>query len=95
MNEVMELISTYRERHEGWNVRHYYDHYRDAGGTRSYSWVKNKLQAAGATPKRGHKGMHRPGLDFSDRAPMFRFLRMAGAATPRPWRINLEILGTE
>ena len=59
VNEVMELIATYRERHEGWNVRHYYDHYRDAGGTRSYSWVKNKLQAAGATPKRGEKGKHR------------------------------------
>ena len=33
VNEMMELTSTYRERHEGWNVRHYYDHYRDAGGT--------------------------------------------------------------
>ena len=59
VNEVMELVANYRERHEGWNVRHYYDHYRDAGGTRSYSWVKNKLQEKGAVPRRAPKGKHR------------------------------------
>ena len=59
VHEVLELVATYRERHEGWSVRHYYDHYRDAGGTRSHSWVKNHLQDAGVAPKRTDQGKHR------------------------------------
>ena len=59
VHEVLELVATYRERHEGWSVRHYHDHYRDAGGTRSYSWVKKRLQEAGAVPKHTGRGRHR------------------------------------
>ena len=51
VDEVFDLVMNYRERHEGWNVRHYYDHYRQAGGRRSYNWVRKHLQKAGAAPK--------------------------------------------
>ena len=51
VNEVFDLVMNYQARHEGWSVRHYYDHYRDAGGTRSHNWVRIHLQAAGAAPK--------------------------------------------
>lgn len=59
VGEVMDLVANYRDRHEGWNVRHFHDRYREEGGTRSYSWVKSRLQEAGAVPKRGAQGPHR------------------------------------
>ena len=47
VDEVLRVTERYRRRHDGWNVKHYYAWYRREGGTRSYSWVKNTLQAAG------------------------------------------------
>ncbi|CAI8862285.1 protein of unknown function [Methylocaldum szegediense] len=40
----MRLVEHYRHRHEGWSVKHFYAWYRWDGGTRSYTWVKNRLQ---------------------------------------------------
>ena len=59
VDEVMRLVDRYRTRHEGWNVRHFYSWYRRDGGGRSYSWVKNKLQEAGAVPRGKGRGRHR------------------------------------
>ena len=59
VHEVPQLVATYRERHERWSVRHCHDHYRDAGGTRSSSWVRKRLQEAGAVPKHTGRGRHR------------------------------------
>ena len=59
VDEVMRLVDRYRRRHDGWNVKHYYSWYRRDGGTRSYSWVKNTLQAAGVVKKAAKRGAHR------------------------------------
>lgn len=49
--EVLRLLDHYRQRHDGWSVKHDYAWYRREGGHRSYSWVKHSLQAAGAVEK--------------------------------------------
>lgn len=59
VDEVMALITDYRTKHDGWNVRHYHDHYRDRGGSRSYNWVRERLQDADLVPKRDLGGKHR------------------------------------
>ena len=59
VDEVMRLVENYRSRHEGWNARHFHAWYRRDGGTRSYTWVKNQLQAAGVMQRAPAKGKHR------------------------------------
>jgi transposase len=59
VDEVLRLVDRYRDRHRGWNVKHFYSWYRRDGGTRSYTWVKNSLQAAGAVERAPKRGAHR------------------------------------
>jgi hypothetical protein len=59
VDEVMALLEGYRTRHSGWNVKHFYSWYRRDGGRRSYTWVKNKLQAAQLVSKAPKRGAHR------------------------------------
>ena len=59
VDEVMRMVDCRRTRHEGWSVRHFYSWHRRDGGKRSYGWVKNKLQEAGAVPKAKGRGKHR------------------------------------
>ena len=59
VDEVMELVDRYRDRHQGWNVKHFHSWYRRSGGQRSYSWVKNTLQAAGSVKRAPRRGAHR------------------------------------
>jgi transposase len=59
VDEVMALLDLYRSRHQGWNARHFHDWYREQGGSRSYTWVKNQLQQAKLIPKAKLKGVHR------------------------------------
>lgn len=59
VDEVMAVVESYRRRYEGWNVKHFYAWYRRDGGGRSYTWVKNTLQAAGAVAKAPGRGKHR------------------------------------
>lgn len=60
VDELTRMLTEYRERYKGWNVRHFYWHYRDKHkGTRSYTWVKNALQKAGEVAKAPAKGKHR------------------------------------
>lgn len=59
VDEVIALVDLYRSRHHGWNVRHFHDWYCEQGGIRSYTWVKNRLQQAGAVSKSKRKGTHR------------------------------------
>jgi len=59
LDEVMAMQEQYRQRHLGWNMRHFHDWYRRDGGCRSYSWVKKHLQAAGLADKGRKKGAHR------------------------------------
>lgn len=58
-DEVLAVTEQYRQRHLGWNVRHFHSWYRREGGERSYTWVKQRLQAAGLVTKGRAKGTHR------------------------------------
>ena len=59
VDEVMALVELYRNRHRGWNVSHFYEWYNQAGGNRSYTWVKNTLQQEGLVKKASKRGKHR------------------------------------
>lgn len=59
VDEVMALTEQYRSRHVGWNVRHFHNWYGRCGGTRSYTWVKRRLQEAKLVPKAEKRGSHR------------------------------------
>ena len=55
-DEALRLVKRYRRYHKGWNVKRFYAWYLRDGGTRSYSWVKNTLQDAGAVKKSTRRG---------------------------------------
>lgn len=60
VDEVVRLEALYRERYDGWNVKHFHWHYRHRhDGSRSYTWVKNRLQKAGLVKKAPGRGKHR------------------------------------
>lgn len=59
VHECLVLCERYRSRHRGWNVKHFHSWYRREGGGRSYSWVKNQLQAAGEVQRAPRRGAHR------------------------------------
>jgi transposase len=65
VDEVLSLESLYRCEFMGWNVRHFHNWYKREGGSRSYTWVKNKLQAAQLVSKAKGKGKHRKRRDRS------------------------------
>jgi transposase len=58
--EVQRILCLYRERYQGWNVRHFYRFARRAHAVRlSYSFVKLALQEAGLVRKGRARGRHR------------------------------------
>lgn len=57
--EVQDVVARYRDRHQGWNVKHFYSWYRRDPGGRSYTWVKTQLQEAGLVTRGKGKGAHR------------------------------------
>lgn len=60
VDEVLRLEMLYKERYDSWNVKHFYERYREHhGGERSYTWVKRSLQARGWVKKTKSKGKHR------------------------------------
>ena len=59
VDEVMALTASYRSRHLGWSAKHFYAWYRKDGGTRSYTWVKSRLQEEALVPKGKARGVHR------------------------------------
>lgn len=60
VNEVVTLADLYSQRYRGFTVKHFYSWYRRAhSGARSYTWVKNTLQAKGLVQKGSRKGQHR------------------------------------
>jgi hypothetical protein len=59
VDEVMALTEQYQSRHAGWNVKHFHSWYLRSGGTRSYTWVKKRLQEAQLAPKAEKRGAHR------------------------------------
>jgi transposase len=65
IDEVFALTERYRKRHFGWNCKHFYSWYRRDGGTRSYTWVKTRLQEAGLVKRASGRGKHRKKRDPS------------------------------
>jgi len=59
VDEVFKLVEQYKQRHQGWNAKHYYSWYRRDGGKRSYTWVKCRLQDAELIAKAPGRGKHR------------------------------------
>jgi transposase len=59
VDEVLAVTEQYRRRHQGWSAKHFHAWYRKDGGSRSYTWVKQALQAAGLAPKAARRGAHR------------------------------------
>lgn len=60
VDEVVALSDLYSHRYRGFNAKHFYGWYlRDHKGKRSYTWVKNTLQAKGLVGKGTRKGQHR------------------------------------
>ncbi len=57
--EVQDVVARYRDRHQDWNVKHFYSWYRRDPGGRSYTWVKTQLQEAGLVTRGKGKGAHR------------------------------------
>ena len=58
--EVSALEALYRDGYEGWSVRHFHERYAaEHGGRRSYTWVKNRLHAAGLVKRGRRRGRHR------------------------------------
>ncbi len=68
VDEVLRLEALYKERYDGWSIKHFYQFYKENHeGTRSYTWVRNTLQKAGLVQKAPAKGKHRR---RRERAPM-------------------------
>ncbi len=60
VEQVETVVRMYREKYQGFNVRHYHGIVRREHGVRlSYSFVKQALQAAGLVAKRKARGRHR------------------------------------
>jgi transposase len=65
VDEVIGVTERYRDRHAGWSAKHFYAWYRRDGGTRSYTWVKSRLQEAGLVLRAKRRGAHRKRRDRS------------------------------
>src|SRR6266852_3592056 len=58
--EVQRLLGLYRDRYQGFNVRHFHSLARRQHGVRfSYAFVKKALQSAGLVAKHRPRGRHR------------------------------------
>ena len=58
--ELQRILRLYRERYQGFNMRHFHQlARRDHGVTFSYTLVKTALQTAGLVPKGRARGRHR------------------------------------
>jgi transposase len=48
VDEVLQMVRLYESRYTGWTVKHFHERWHaEHGGTRSYTWTKNRLQQAG------------------------------------------------
>ncbi len=60
VDEVLALVTLYQTRYTGWTVKHFHEQgHQEHGGTRSYSWTKKTLQAAGHVIRAPRRGAHR------------------------------------
>lgn len=60
VDEALRMVTLYETRYTGWTVKHFHERWQaDHGGTRSYTWTKNRLHAAGAVTRATRRGAHR------------------------------------
>lgn len=60
VDEVLRLVTLYETRSTGWTVKHFHERWRqEHGGTPSYTWTKQTLQAAGQVARAPRRGAHR------------------------------------
>lgn len=60
VDEVMAVAGLYRARYADWTVKHFFDFYQaEHRGTRSYTWVKKRLQAEEWVTVAKRRGAHR------------------------------------
>ena len=60
VDEVIALEALYRERYDSRNIKHFHERYQSHhDGTRSYTWVKQRLQTAGLATTGKRRGPHR------------------------------------
>ena len=62
VDEVLRMTEQYRQRHEGWSVKHFYAWY---ARRRSHTWVKSRLQDIELVAKAKVRGAHRKRRDRS------------------------------
>ena len=60
VDEVLRLEALYKQRYDGWTVKHFFERYQDEHqGTRSYNWVRKTLQSAQLVEVGRRRGPHR------------------------------------
>jgi transposase len=60
VDEVLQMVTLYESRYTGWTVKHFHERWQaEHGGSRSYTWTKNRLQAAGQVARAPRRGAHR------------------------------------
>jgi transposase len=60
VDEALRMVTLYESRYTGWTVKHFHERWQaEHGGTRSYSWTKKTLQAAGQVTRAPRRGAHR------------------------------------
>jgi transposase len=60
VDEVLRMVTLYTTRYTGWTVKHFHERWHaEHGGTRSYTWTKKTLQAAGHVARASRRGAHR------------------------------------
>jgi transposase len=60
VDEALRMVTLYETRYTGWTVKHFHEHWQtEHGGTRSYSWTKKTLHAAGHVVRAPGRGAHR------------------------------------
>ena len=59
-DEVLQMVTLYETRYTGWTVKHFHEQWQaEPGGTRSYTWTKTRLHAAGQVARAPRQGAHR------------------------------------
>ena len=60
VDAALRMLTLYETRYTGWTVKHFHERWQtEHGGTRSYSWTKKTLQAAGQVVRAPRRGAHR------------------------------------
>jgi len=60
VDEVLQMVTLYQTRYTGWTVKHFHERWHtEHDGTRSYTWTKKTLQAAGQVTRAPRRGAHR------------------------------------